>query len=196
VATAPGLRATTRVKLADGAQQGVTLTLQFDPNARPSTATTATVPPVPSTSGAPQAEGAPPPPAPPQPAAPGTMPPPAGESRGSSSTAGIVLLSVGVAGVAVGSIFGGLALGTKSKLDGACPNHGCPLTSQGDIDSLSTQAWVSNIGFGVGIASAIVGIVLLAGSHGAPEKQATAAAGTHVAPWVGPGAAGLGGTFE
>jgi hypothetical protein len=197
-ATAPGFtKATTRVVLVDGGQQGVTLTLQVDPNARSAAATTGPTAPAAPPEGAPQASN---PPAaqassvPPQPGTP-APPPPAGESHGSSSTAGIVLLSIGVAGVAVGSIFGGLALGTKSKLDSACPNKGCPATSQSDIDSLSTQAWVSNIGFGVGIAGAVVGIVLLAGAHGRPEKPGVAA-GTHVAPCVGPGMAGLGGTFE
>jgi hypothetical protein len=194
-ATAPGFtRATTRVKLADGAQQGITLTLQVDPNARPSTAT-ATGSSVPSAAPS-QPEGAPTAPA--QQAstgAPGAPPSPAGSSHGSPSTGGIVVLSLGIASIAVGSIFGGLAFGTKKKLDDACPNKMCPLTSQSDIDSLSTQAWVSNIGLGVGIAGAIIGIVMLAGSHGGPEKQATAA-GAHVAPWVGPGMAGLGGAFE
>jgi hypothetical protein len=95
----------------------------------------------------------------------------------------------------VGAIFGGLALGTKSKLDGACPSKSCPSTSQSDIDSLSTQAWVSNIGLGLGIVGAVVGIVMIATSHGGSEKQATTA-GAHLSPWVGPGTAGLGGTFE
>jgi hypothetical protein len=192
-ATAPGFtRATTRVRLADGAQQGVSLTLQVDPNARAGTATNA--PPVEAgqTPAAPTAPSS----VPPQPGTQGAPPPPAGESHGSSATPGIIVLSVGVAGIAVGSIFGGLALGTKSKLDGACPGKSCPATSQGDIDSLSTQAWVSNIGIGLGIVGAVIGIVMIAGSHGGgPEKQATTA-GTHLSPWVGPGAAGLGGTFE
>jgi hypothetical protein len=200
-ATAPGFaRATTRVKLADGGQQSVSLTLQVDPNARAGTATN--VPPVPSQAeGAPLAPQASPAPAPqssvpPQPGTPGAPPPPAGESHGSSSTPGIIVLSVGVAGIAVGSIFGGLALGTKSKLDGACSNKSCPATSQNDIDSLSTQAWVSNIGLGVGIVGAVIGIVMIASSHGGgPEKQATAAR-ARLSPWVGPGTAGLGGTFE
>jgi hypothetical protein len=191
-ATAPGFtRATTRVRLADGAQQGVSLTLQVDPNARAGTATNA--PPVAS-----QAETAPAASSslPPQPGTPGAPQAPAGESHGSSATPGIIVLSVGVAGIAVGSIFGGLALGTKSKLDGACLGKMCPSASQSDIDSLSTQAWVSNIGLGLGLVGAVVGIVMIATSHGGgPEKQATTA-GAHLSPWVGPGAAGLGGTFE
>jgi hypothetical protein len=191
-ATAPGFtKATTRVRLADGAQQGVSLTIQVDPNARAGTATNEASALTPQTSATPTAQSSVP-----QPAAPGAQPAPAGESHGSSATPGIIVLSVGVAGIAVGSIFGGLALGTKSKLDGACSSKMCPSTSQGDIDSLSTQAWVSNIGLGLGLVGAVVGIVMIVGSHGGgPEKQATTA-GAHLSPWVGPGSAGLGGTFE
>lgn len=189
-ASAAGFRqATVRVKLADGAEQRVSLPLEADPNAvrAPSASapasSAATAPASPLASATAPA----PPTVTPAPTAPA-------ESGSSSHTGAFVALGVGVAGIAVGSIFGGLALGTKSSLDSACTNKSCPAASKGNIDSLSTQAWVSNAGFAVGIVGAVVGIALLATSHGDGEKQAPTAA--HVTPWVGPGAAGLGGTFE
>jgi hypothetical protein len=79
------------------------------------------------------------------------------EQKGSSKTLGFVLIGAGAAGVAVGSIFGALALGKRSNLDGACnPKSNCPLESQPDIDSLHTFATVSTVGFvvgGVGLAT-------------------------------------------
>jgi hypothetical protein len=106
-----------------------------------------------------------------------------------------VALGVGGAGIAVGSIFGVLALGTKSTLDGACPNKSCPQSSKNDIDSLSTQAWVSNIGFAVGVVGVLTGVILLVTAHHGEKREATRAH-AHVWPWVGLGAAGLGGSFE
>jgi hypothetical protein len=103
------------------------------------------------------------------------------------------MLVIGGVGVGVGSVFGVVALGAKSTLDGACgpTKKACP--KQSDVDALSTDAWVSNIGFGVGVVGLAVGVILLATHHG-PEKTATSA--PHVTPWVGLGSAGVGGTFE
>ncbi len=174
-ASAPGFRRTTApVKLADGAEQGVSLTLEAEPNAVRAPATSGPAPQGMSTTA-------------PSPQAPAAGP------TGSSKAPAIAALGVGVAGLAVGSIFGALALGTKSSLDSACPSKSCPATSKSNIDSLSTQAWVSNAGFAVGIVGAAVGLVLLATSHASGE---TPAATAHVAPWLGPGGAGLGGSFE
>jgi hypothetical protein len=175
-ASAPGFkRAVSAVRLGDGAQQSVSLALEAD--------TTQGQPP-------PIAGGAAPPPVstaqPPPPA-------PAAEPRGSSPTLAFVALGVGAAGIAVGSVFGVLALGTKSTLDGACLNKSCPQSSKSDIDSLATQALLSNVGFAVGAVGAVMGVVLLVTSHHGEKREAT---GPHVTPWVGLGTAGLGGSFE
>jgi hypothetical protein len=85
-------------------------------------------------------------------------------SAGRSPAWGIATLGVGAAGIVVGSIFGVLALHTKSTLDSECPSKfGCP---KSDIDALSTRAWVSNVGFAVGIVGAGVGTILLVTSRG------------------------------
>jgi hypothetical protein len=126
--------------------------------------------------------------------APATPPAPEQAAAAPSHTAAFVALGVGAAGLAVGSIFGALALGTKSSLDNACTNKACPASSQGDIDSLSTQAWIANVGFGVGIVGAVTGTVLwlTAGS----SKPGPARQGARFVPWVGIGTAGVGGTFQ
>jgi hypothetical protein len=182
-ATAPGFAdATQSVQLPAGGTGAVTLTL---------TASAAAAPvPVPAPTPAAAT------PAPAQPAPPAQ---PAAQSQGHSRTLPIVLLAVGGAGLVVGTGFGVLALGTKSSLDSACANKVCPSSSQSNINSLSTQAWVSNIGFGIGIVSAALGVYFLVKSGGGDEAKPAAATYTppvRVQPWVGLGSAGLGGTFQ
>jgi hypothetical protein len=147
------------------------------------------------------ATGAPPPVAPvpaatPAPApAPSEPPPTSAESQGHSKAVPIILLAVGGAGLVVGASFGVLALGTKSSLDSSCANKVCPSSSQGNINSLGTQAWVSNIGFGVGIIAGALGTYFLLSSGGS-EQPKSASTALEVRPWVGLGSAGLGGTFQ
>ncbi|MGO8992738.1 MAG: hypothetical protein ACLQVI_05385 [Polyangiaceae bacterium] len=182
-ATAQGMKpAETSVTLADAQSQSVALTLVPDPNAVVAPPTpTATEPtgttPAPATSPAPESTPQAPPPEP------------------KSKTPAFVALGVGVVGVAVGSIFGVVALGTKSTLDGECPNKNCPSSSdQSTINSLGTQAWVSTIGFGVGIVGLGVGTVLLV-TGGSSSASTKTGKGPHVTPYFGPGSAGLTGTF-
>jgi hypothetical protein len=106
---------------------------------------------------------------------------------------GYVALGIGGAGVVVGSIFGGLALGKKSSLDDACKvKSNCPANAQDDIDALHTDATVSTVGFvvgGVGLAAGL--IVLLTTSSSAPH----ATTGFAVHPVVTPGSVGAWGSF-
>ncbi len=202
-ATAPGyLVVTTTATVKDGGEASVSLKLDPDPAA--SAPPPPPPAPAPPASGAvvvvaPAAQGAPPASAPspaPVPAAP--------EPRGGGHGAAIGAFVVGGVGITVGTVFGILALGTKSTLDSACGSgkKDCPSTSQSDISSLSTKATVSTIGFGVGVVGLAVGLVLLAVSHesGGPPPGAQAALvpppSVRVVPWVGLGAAGLGGTFQ
>jgi hypothetical protein len=138
-ASAPGYKsASAKVRLGDGAQDSVALTLEVDPNA----------PKAPLVA----------------PTAPGTVstaPPP--ESSGSRSRVpAYVALGVGAVGLGVGTVFGILALGKKSDLDSACSNKVCPSGAQQDtIDSGKTFGAVSTVGFVVGVVGAGVGTVLL-----------------------------------
>jgi hypothetical protein len=127
---------------------------------------------------------------------PGYVPPPAAESKGSSSkTLGWVLVGVGGAGVAVGSIFGGVALNMKSALDkpGVCsPKSNCNPTAQQDIDTMNTSATVSTVGFAVGGAALVTGIIVLVTSKSPATGEVKMGS---VTPLVGPGSVGLRGAF-
>jgi hypothetical protein len=183
-ATAQGMKpAETSITLANGQSQSVSLTLEPDPNA-------VVAPPVPAP-GVPAATG---------PASAPAEPPPAAAPK--SKVPAIVAFSAGGVGLVVGSIFGAMALGTKSSLDKACPSKtDCPATSQSDISSLGTNATVSTIGFGVGIVGVGLGTVLLIMESGSSSPPATAARATpaapksHVTPYFGLGTAGVTGTF-
>lgn len=182
---AAGYRTTTLpVQVPEGGEATVTVRLEPDPNAA-----------APSTAESPGGQTNAPPGAGP------TTPTPASPdgSNGPNRTPAFVALGVGGIGIALGSVFGIMALGTKSSLDGACTSKVCPRTSQSDIDSLSTRATISNIGFAVGVVGVTVGTVLFLTAHGGeartaesppPERQA------RVSPWVGLGAAGIAGSFE
>ncbi len=126
------------------------------------------------------------------PAAPASPAPASGGGGGKGLAIGS--LAVGGLGVVVGSVFGVMALSSKSSLDSACHTKStCPSSSQSDINSLSSNATVSTIGFGVGIVGVALGAILLATSHGS-DSQTTpspAAAAPRVTPWVGFGAAGV-----
>ncbi|MGH7436804.1 MAG: hypothetical protein ACRENE_14110, partial [Polyangiaceae bacterium] len=122
-----------------------------------------------------------------------TVGPGSGGAQGAPPpVAAIALLAVGGVGVAVGTIFGVLAMGAKSTLDGECGPTKKACTKQSDIDALNTDAVVSDVGFGIGVAGLAIGTVLLV-THKGSE---TASARPGVVPWVGLGSAGLRGTFE
>jgi hypothetical protein len=186
-AVAAGFKtATADVSLQDGATATVSLALEPDPNsATPPASTGVAAAANPPGAEAPGASS----PAPASPA-------PAASSGGSKGLA-IGSLVVGGVGVVVGSVFGVMALGSKSSLDSACPTKTtCPSSSQGTISALGTNATVSTIGFGVGIVGVVVGAILLATSHGSDAQPAPSTPTARLSPWLGLGAAGLEGTFQ
>lgn len=177
-ASAAGYRtATTSVTVHEGAEAAVELKLEVDP-----TAAAVVAPPPPTAAVTP-----PPPPA----ASPAS-------SKGTERGLAIAGFVVGGVGLAIGTAFGIVALGTKSTLDSHCVSKTCPASEQSDINSLGTQATVSTIGFGVGIVGVAVGAILLGVSHS--HEGASAAKvdppRPRVSPWIGLGSAGLGGTFQ
>jgi hypothetical protein len=179
-ASATGYKtATASVAVREGAESSVSLKLEVDPNAvavapPPPSTTTVVTPPVVS-----------------------SVPPPS-STQGAERTAAIAGFVVGGVGLVVGSVFGIMALGTKSNLDSNCVNKTCPSSQQSDIDSLSSKATVSTIGFGFGIAGAAVGVILLAVSqhHSETTTAKLEPARPRVSPWIGLGSAGVGGTFQ
>jgi hypothetical protein len=104
-------------------------------------------------------------------------------SRSPWRTVGWVLGGVGVAGIAVGTIFGVEALSTKSS---HCDANG-KCSPPGSASNAYQQATVSTVGF-------IAGGVLLAGGLGlvlfAPTGERSSTTGVAIGPLVGPSTAG------
>ena len=100
-------------------------------------------------------------------------------------------VGIGAAGLAVGSVFGLLSLSRASDAKKNCGSDDrCTPAAQSDIDSSVTLANVANVGFGVallGAGIAVYGILTRPAAHSRSALQ--------VSPVLGPGAAGLRGTF-
>jgi hypothetical protein len=172
-ATAKGRQAaTSAVKLAEGAHEVVNLTL--------TSGSEVTVPPVPTPN--------------PVPPTPFPIPPPTPDQTsagGSSRWIGWTLGGIGVAGIAVGGVFGAKTFSDKSTLSNECTGQRCPPSANGDISAASRDSTIANIATGAGAAFVVGGVVLLLV---APKTQ-SATASTHVTASVGPGWAGLQGSF-
>ena len=72
----------------------------------------------------------------------------------------IAAFSIGVVGLAVGTVAGIAALSNKSDLDDACVDKVCPRSAQDNVDSFSRNGIVSTIGFAVGGAGLVLGGIL------------------------------------
>jgi hypothetical protein len=197
-ASAPGYRtAHGETTLAEGGSGQISLRLEPDPNAPVATAPPAGIgaPPNPG-------PGVPPGAAPP---APGYTPSSGGapvdadvSSGGSSKAPAFILMGVGVAGLAVGSIFGAQVLSKKSSLDELCKNgkEKCPSSAQGDIDSMNTASTISTIGFAAGGVALVTGVIVLLATKSSGSADAkTAPAHAMFTPYVGPSSVGLSGSF-
>jgi hypothetical protein len=118
---------------------------------------------------------------------------PAPEQKGSSKTLGFVLIGIGGAGVVTGSIAGGMALSLKSALDkpDVCsPKSNCNPTAQSDIDKMKTAATISTVGFAVGGAAVVGGVIVLLTGKSSGEVRAG-----KLMPIVGPREVGVQGSF-
>jgi hypothetical protein len=72
-----------------------------------------------------------------------------------------VSYGIGGAGLVIGAIFGGLALAQAKDINSVCkPSIPCPQEASAH-DAALTKATVSDVGFGVAVAGAAVGTVLL-----------------------------------
>jgi hypothetical protein len=168
------------VTVPDGGSVDAPLTLDVDPNA----------PAPPAAGAAPAAAGAPAAGAAPGAAGPGQTPPSEGGGHGVLPW---VAFGVGGAGLIVGAITGGIAVGDHSSLSGPCGSGTCPQSQSSNLSSYHTMGLVSTIGFivaGVGAAAGVTLLLLPTHSDSAPP-----AAGLHVEPVVGLGTVGAIGTF-
>ncbi len=166
-ATSGGQRTEVTVKLQEGDSKPVELKVVPAPLAPPP----AVVPPT-----RPEPEGAGLPSTPPEPV------------RRTLSPLVWIGGGVGAVGIAVGASTGIVAMSKASAVKNACYGLLCPYSIDGDLSSGRTLANVSTIAFavgGAGVATMVVGFFL--GGH----RQEAA----RLAPWVGPGSAGVGGTF-
>ena len=122
---------------------------------------------------------------------------PARREQASYLPAGL-LLGVGFAGIGAGTVLGIMTLSKASHLNGVCqPRSDCPASEQGEIDSAKTLALGSTIGFGVGALGVGLGTYFLfkppKSDSGAPAPEVGMGVTMH--PWIGPGSAGLTGSF-
>jgi hypothetical protein len=117
------------------------------------------------------------------------------KSSGGSAgkTIGFISLGVGIVGVGVGAYFGLKARSTKDKLDKACKDNVCTEAQRSDYDDGKKQANISTIGFAVGAVGIGLGTILLLTSGG--KKESKTAQRAHVTPYLGPGNAGVVGSF-
>ncbi|HEY1536111.1 MAG TPA: hypothetical protein VGF76_18955 [Polyangiaceae bacterium] len=98
-------------------------------------------------------------------------------------TLGYVGLGVGVVGLGVGTYTGLVALHHKSNLDSAC-HPDCPASSASEIDGWRSNRTASWLSYGVGVAAAGTGVLLL--TLGKPNQE-------HVAVRAWPNGVQIGG---
>lgn len=114
------------------------------------------------------------------------------EAEPESNTTAYVVGGIGVAALAVGSVFGVMALGSYGKADDACPSHqGCSSTAIDDRDRAGTQANIANVGIGLGVVGIGVGAVLLLTGAGSSAASPTAQRYPHLAAAASPRHVGL-----
>lgn len=121
-------------------------------------------------------------------AAPARSAQPVETSDGSKIPAAIAF-GVGGAGLALGAIFGAMAMSDKSAAEAYCKGNRCSPRAQPSIDSSLVNGNVSTAAFIVGGAGVCLGTVLwfTVGSKKTAQARLT--------PWIGPGEAGLRGEF-
>lgn len=74
---------------------------------------------------------------------------------------GWVAVGLGGAGLILGAVTGGLALGKKADLDASCPQKICPPAAHADVDTFETLRLASTIGFIAGGVLAATGVALV-----------------------------------
>ncbi len=89
---------------------------------------------------------------------------------------GWTAIAVGGAGLILGAVTGGLALGKHGDLTDACDDDSvCDPALQSDLDSFHTLGTISTIGFIAGGVLAATGVVLLIAAPSSDGDEATAA---------------------
>ncbi len=115
------------------------------------------------------------------------------QQESSSSPLPWIAFGVGGAGLAVGAVTGIMALNVRGDLSDSCPSGTCNPSSEeeqtrleDDLNEYHTLGTISGIGFGVGLAGAATGVVLMLT---APKSETPSAA--RITPVIGPGYVGI-----
>jgi hypothetical protein len=128
----------------------------------------------------------------PAPATPAAEPAPApsiedgGTSGGDQSASGRflgwALAGTGGALLVAGTATGIHALSLDGELSDECWQEHCHTSRQGDVERLNQTVWVTNVLFGLGVASAAAGVALLLTSDDADSSEARTRVGLSVTP--------------
>jgi hypothetical protein len=85
---------------------------------------------------------------------------------------GLVIAGVGIASIAVGSVFGVTAIRKRHDAEGACLSAGCGSDAHSLNDEGVRDAWIAVFTIGGGIAAAAVGTYLIVSAPSATRGQA------------------------
>jgi hypothetical protein len=125
----------------------------------------------------------------PTPVAPEAPPPP--PPHHASRVPAYIAFGVGGAGLIVGTVTGVMALKAHSDLSAKCPDDNCPDQYRSDVNRYHTLGTTAGIGFGVAVAGAATGAVLLV--TGASSDRSSRRAGLW--PVIGLREIGMAGRF-
>jgi hypothetical protein len=119
--------------------------------------------------------------------------------REPSRTTGANVLVVGgfglaLAGLAVGGVTGALTLSKAGTVKTQCANGICDPKAKGDLDSASSLATISTVGFALAGAGAVCGVIGLLLPRTTSES-ALHSTDKRAAVWIGPGSMGVRGSF-
>lgn len=96
------------------------------------------------------------------------------EGKTSAPYLGYALAGVGAVGLGLGTYFGMQALDARSKAEEGCPDVGgvrrCTSEARDSIDRDKSQSLMADVSFGVGIASAAVGVWLILTHDGTTQE--------------------------
>jgi hypothetical protein len=118
----------------------------------------------------------------------------AGRGMGTGRILGLVAGGVGVAGIAVGSVFGVMTISEKNQQTTDCPSSSCGTRgralAQSDHSTALTDSTLSTVGFIAGGALLVGGAVLFFAS-GHPSSEGPPPSAILLVPGVGPGGGGV-----
>ncbi len=120
--------------------------------------------------------------------------------RGRTTVANVLVFGgfgVAVVGLAVGGVTGALTLSKAGDVKTQCANGICDPAAKSDLDSASSLATISTVGFAVAGAGALCGVVglLLPRTPVDSTQTALQSQEKRAAVWIGPGSMGVRGSF-